>query len=124
MNLPIWLEIICGVLLLYGFRSGWRNGLIKEICSTVGFIAGCLLAWYCHTNYNVGWGWTLLLCIVFPIVLGFLASLVSKMLSAIIIVGTINKFLGAIVGLLKYGILIVFIIAILKEVEGWGTLLQ
>ncbi len=124
MNLPVWLEIVCGVVLLYGFVSGWRNGLIKEVCSTAGFIAGCLLAWHCHENYNLAWGWTLLLCIAFPIVLGFLASLVSKVLSAIIIVGTINKCLGAIVGFLKYGILIVFILAILKEVEGWGTLLQ
>ncbi len=117
MNLPIWLEIVCGLLLLYGIVSGWRNGLIKEICSTAGFLVGCLLAFYYLPELQWDWKLILLVFILFPIVLGYLASFVSKVLNSIIIVGTINKLLGAVVGCLKYGILILSILCLITIIN-------
>ncbi len=124
MNAPIWMEIVCAVLLLYGLISGWRNGLVKELCSTVGFVAGFFVAWYCHVHYNLGWGFTLLLCIATPILLGFLASLVSLVINNIFAIGTLNKLLGAILGCVKYGLLILFLSWLRNEITEWGTLLQ
>lgn len=115
----MWLEIVCAVALLYGLISGWSNGLVKEICSLTGFALGCLLAWYGYTRYGLGLGWTLALCIGFPIGLGFVASLVSKVLESIIVVGTLNKLLGAFLGCAKYGLLIGFILLLVDKVEAW-----
>ncbi len=120
MNAPVWLEVAWAVFLLYGLISGWKSGLLKEICSTVGFVIGFLVAWHCHTHYRLPWGWTLLLCIALPIVLGFLASLVSAVINHIIIIGTINRLLGAILGCAKYGVFMYIIMLIVSDVAEWA----
>ncbi len=118
-----WLEIICAVVLLYGLIKGWMNGLVKELCSTLGFVVGCVVAHYCYTRYGLGLGWTLLVCITFPIVLGGVASLLSAVVERIFLVGTLNKLLGAVVGCVKYALLIVFILWVIEKVEEWKNLL-
>ncbi len=120
MNAPTWLEVTWAIVLLYGLISGWRNGLLKELCSTVGFVIGFLVAWHCHTHYSLQWGWTLLLCVLLPLVLGFLASLLSVVINHIFLVGTINRLLGAVLGCLKYGLFMYFITLLLSEVAEWA----
>ncbi len=118
-----WLEIICAAVLLYGLVKGWINGLVKELCSTLGFVVGCLAAYYCYTHYGLALGWTLLVCILFPIALGVVASLLSAVLNCISVVGTLNKLLGALVGCVKYALLIGFILWVIEKVEEWKNLL-
>lgn len=118
-----WIPIVCALILLYGFIKGWRNGLIKEICSSVGFLIGCALAFYAHTKMGLSLGWTLFVCLLFPLVLGMIASLFSFVLEHIFIIGKLNKLLGALVGCVKYGLLIGFILLIIDKVEEWKKLL-
>ncbi len=118
-----WIEIICAVILLYGLVKGWMNGLIKELCSTLGFVVGCVVAYYCYTRYGLALGWTLLVCITFPVALGFVASLLSALLERIFVMGTLNKLLGALVGCAKYALLIGFILLVIEKVEEWKNLL-
>ncbi len=118
-----WMEIICAVILLYGLVKGWMNGLIKELCSTLGFVVGCVVAHYCYTRYGLGLGWTLLVCITFPIALGIVSSLLSAVLERIFVVGTLNKLLGALVGCVKYALLIGFVLYVIENVEEWKNLL-
>lgn len=120
----MWLEIVCAVALLYGLVSGWSNGLVKELCSTTGFVLGCFLAWYGYTHYGLGLGWALVLCIGFPIVLGFVASLVSKVLEHIIVVGTLNHLLGALLGCVKYGLVIGLILNLMDKAPALQNLLD
>ncbi len=111
------------MVLFYGLVKGWMNGLIKELCSTLGIIVGCVVAHYCYTRYGLGLGWTLLVCITFPLVLGVVASLLSAVVERIFVVGTLNKFLGALVGCVKYALLIGFILLAIDKVEEWKELL-
>ncbi len=120
----MWLEIVCALALLYGLVSGWRNGLVKEICSTVGFLLGFVVAWYCHSHYHLEMGMTLALCLLVPIALGFVASLVSVVINAIFLVGTLNRLLGAVLGCVKYGLLVGFILLFMDNIEGWENLLH
>ncbi len=121
-NIP-WLEVACAVVLLYGFVKGWSNGLVKEICSTVGFVLGCIVAYYCYKHYGLGLGWTLLICIVFPIGLGLVASLLSVIIKITPVAGTLNRLLGALLGAAKYGLLMGFLLNIIDKVEEWKNLL-
>ncbi|MCD8304604.1 MAG: CvpA family protein [Prevotellaceae bacterium] len=119
----MWVEVVCALVLLYGLVSGWRNGLVKELCSTVGFVVGCVAAWYLHDKYNLNTWWTLLFCVAVPIVLGFVASLVSVVLNSIFLIGTLNRLLGAVVGCVKYGLLIGFILLLTDYIKEWKSLL-
>ncbi len=119
----MWLKIVCAAVLLYGLVSGWRNGLVREICSTAGFFAGFVVAWHFHTHYDLEWGITLLLCIAIPVVLGVAASLVSLVIDHIFLVGTMNRLLGAALGCIKYGLLMAFLVLLKDKVGEWGKLL-
>ncbi len=120
----MWLEVVCALVLLYGLVSGWRNGLVKELCSTLGFVVGFVVAWYCLDHFGLGWMPTLAFCVAVPIVLGLVASLVSVVLSSLFLVGTLNKLLGAVVGCVKYGLLLGFILLFVDRLGGWETLLH
>jgi len=116
-------EILCVVGLLYGLISGWIHGLLKELCSTLGFAAGLFLAYYCYQHYHLGLGWAVLVALVFPIGLGLLASLVSTLLNETPVLGTVNRLLGALVGCLKFVVLIFFVMWIAGKLEEWKSLL-
>lgn len=121
-SLPL-IEVVSGLALLYGLIKGWMNGLIKELCSTAGFAVGCILAYLAYTQYGLGLGWTLLVCVAFPLALVLMASLLSSVVEHIFVVGKLNKLLGALVGCVKYGLLIGFILLLIDKVEEWKNLL-
>ena len=114
---------LCGVALVYGLISGWIHGLVKEICSTLGFAVGIYLAYYCYEHYALGVWWAVLLALLFPLALGLLATLISKVLEFTPVVGTMNKMLGAVVGCLKYGVLILFVMWVAGKLDEWKSLL-
>ncbi len=118
----MWVEVVCAAVLLYGLGSGWRNGLIKEICSTLGFLAGAAVAWYCHIHYRLAIVPTLALCVLVPVALGFAASFASLIVNHIFVIGTLNRILGAIVGCVKYGLLAGFVMLVIDNVKEWRGL--
>jgi len=102
-----WLKVVIGLALLYGTVSGWRNGLMKELLSSGGFIIGLVLAWYFH-DYVAGGGVMgfIIIVIAAPVALGFLAMLLNVFFDHMFVLGTMNRFAGALVGFLKFAILI------------------
>ncbi len=98
--------ILALLAMLYGLVSGWRNGLMKELLSSGGFVIGLILAWYFHDSVAGGGivGF-LVIMIGAPIVLGWLASLLNGVLDHLIVLGSLNRLAGALVGALKYAIL-------------------
>ena len=40
------IDLFILVLIVWAAFSGWRHGLVKEIISTVGLLAGLLMAFY------------------------------------------------------------------------------
>ncbi len=111
------------IVLVYGLVMGWSRGLIKEACATAGIGAGVLFAYYCYDHFQWPLGSTLLVCLVIPIALSIVASGLSKFLDHIVIVGTVNKLGGAVVGCLKYVVLLWLITKIIASKPEWENLL-
>lgn len=123
------LDIFIIILLLWAAFSGWRNGFVKEVVSTVGFLAGLLIAALCYsqlgqyltvtgseTNMTTSIIAFLLLWIVVPIFLGLAATIVTKALKGMKL-GLPNSLLGAAVSALKYFILISCVLNVMQALN-------
>lgn len=117
-------DIISLSLLLYGAVMGLRNGLIKELASTAGFLVGIYIVWKYHCELGDNILLCLLVWILVPVVFGLLTSLVTKFLDFTIIGGLVNRVLGAVVGTCKWGLLVLCIRMMIDKVNEWKTLLE
>lgn len=112
------IDIFIIVLLLWASFSGWRAGFLKEVISSLGFLVGLLVAVSCYsafgeslavqgteTNIFTNIVAFFLLWIVVPIILGFVANVLTKALKGMRL-GMPNSMLGAAVSVLKYFILV------------------
>ena len=100
------MDILLLVLLAVGFVSGLFSGAVKQIISLAAFVAGFVLA--CLYYQALGDILTnflnfptfckiaafVLLCVVVPILASLIASLVTKMLNFIPVLGTLNRLPG------------------------------
>lgn len=114
------IELICLAILLYGAFRGWRNGLVKEVISFAGFFLGLYLAYYYYKEVGGGILGFLLIWIGVPLVLGVVAWLITKLLDKMLVIGTMNKLLGAAAGFLKYALLLgclIMVIDYAREVK-------
>ena len=117
-------DIISLSLLLYGAVMGLKNGLIKELASTAGFLVGIYIVWKYHCELGDNILLCLLVWILVPVVFGLAASLVTKFLDFTIIGGLVNRVLGAVVGTCKWGLLVMCIRMMIDKVNEWKTLLE
>lgn len=117
-------DIISLSLLLYGAVMGLKNGLIKELASTAGFLVGIYVVWKYHCELGDNILLCLLVWILVPVVFGLLASLVTKFLDFTIIGGLVNRVLGAVVGTCKWGLLVMCVRMMIDKVNEWKTLLE
>lgn len=117
-------DIISMSLLLYGAVMGLKNGLIKELASTAGFLVGIYIVWKYHCELGDNILLCLLVWILVPVVFGLLASLVTKFLDFTIIGGLVNRVLGAVVGTCKWGLLVMCVRMMIDKVNEWKTLLE
>ena len=117
-------DIISLSLLLYGAVMGLKNGLIKELASTAGFLVGIYLVWKYHCELGDNILLCLLVWILVPVVFGLAASLVTKFLDFTIIGGLVNRVLGAVVGTCKWGLLVLCVRMMIDKVNEWKTLLE
>ncbi|MBQ0049076.1 MAG: CvpA family protein [Bacteroidales bacterium] len=108
------LDIIIVALLAVGFFSGWKDGLVKSLCSFAGFFLGLLVAYTFyimlgekiapHLGQNAQAAPIvafLLLWIAVPIALNFAGSVLTKCLNALCM-GSLNTLGGAAIGVVKY----------------------
>ena len=117
-------DIISLSLLLFGAVMGLKNGLIRELASTAGFLVGIYLVWRYHCEFGNSILLCLLVWILVPVVFGLLASLVTKFLDFTIIGGLVNRVLGAVVGTCKWGLLVMCVRMMIDKVNEWKTLLE
>lgn len=112
------IDIFIVIVLLWAAWSGWRAGFLKELASMVGFLVGLLVAATCYstlgqylavngseTNMVTSIVAFLLLWIATPIVLGLVATLLTKALKGMKL-GLPNSLLGMGLGLLKFSLLL------------------
>ena len=79
---------------------------MKEVISFFGIFIGFYLAYYFYKQAQVGVLGFLLIWIGVPLALGIIAWLITKVLDKILVIGTMNKLLGAAAGFLKYAFLL------------------
>ncbi len=131
------LDIVLGILLLFGLIKGLKNGLLIEIASLVALVAGLYGA--IHFSYIVGdylsehlhWDENYMnvtaFIITFVIII-LLVSMVGRILTKIVdfaMLGLLNRIAGGIFGMLKVAVILgaffiffhnsVFKFGILKE---------
>ncbi|SFW55759.1 CvpA family protein [Cellulophaga fucicola] len=112
------LDIILGILLIWGLYKGIKNGLLIELASLVALIAGIYAA--IHFSYIIGnyltekWQWdqstinissSILTFIVVVLIINLVGKLLTKVAKAVML-GTLNRLAGAIFGTLKVAIII------------------
>ncbi|SKB49981.1 membrane protein required for colicin V production [Salegentibacter holothuriorum] len=126
-------DIVLALILLYGLVRGFFRGLLAEIASLVGIVAGIYGA--IHFSYvlsdffsnNMNWDTEYVNLIAFAItfvLIVFLISLAGKILTKMAgfaALGIVNKLLGAGFGLLKMAfiasVIIMFFEATNEEIE-------
>lgn len=119
------IDIVLGILFVYAFYKGFKNGIIIEIASIVALVAGVFCAIYFSdvtASYLLEkFQWSEKYIAISSFVITFLLVLIgvhllgkvlTKLVKALLL-GTVNKILGGIFGLLKMvlilGIVLVYI---------------
>lgn len=112
------LDIVLGILLLFGLLKGLKNGLLIEIASLIALIAGLYGA--IHFSYIVGdylsgqlnWDENYInltaFIITFAIII-ILVSLVGRLLTKIVdfaMLGLLNRIAGGVFGMLKVAVIL------------------
>lgn len=118
------------ILWIFGAIMGWRRGCLNQVVSFAAFFVGLFLAKTFYLTLGESLSPTLngndtlanvvafvLIWLVVPIALSLIAELITKILDYMFLVGTLNKFLGAVVGFLKYEVIlgsVVWVMAMAK----------
>ncbi|MBP3227226.1 MAG: CvpA family protein [Bacteroidaceae bacterium] len=114
----MYIDIFVAAVLLWAFYNGWRQGLIKELVSALGWLVGLLVAATCYgllgrylavdgseANQLTSIAAFLILWIAVPVFLGFVATLFTKAIKGRAI-NLPNAALGAVVSGVKFLILL------------------
>lgn len=125
-----WLDIIILVPLLVGLVIGLKKGLIIELAGLLSIIVGYI----CTRVFGAivtGWliqqfTWSESICsvlahtllfLVVSILINLLAKLLTKLFKSIRI-GWLNRLLGGLFGLLKWGAVVLFLVFCLQHLDG------
>ncbi len=116
----MYLDIFLILILLWAIFNGWRNGFLKEAFNTLGVIGGLLIALVAYgalgkyllvdgtqSNQVLSIIAFLLLCIVIPIVGGFIVNQLTRAIKGMAI-GLPNSLLGSLFGVAKFTLLLSF----------------
>jgi len=113
-----WIDLVIGLLLVYSFYKGFKNGLILELTSLLALVLGIFAAYnYADITAHylgkwVDWSDAVLMTISFIltfIIIVIIVNLIGKVISKIIgmiALGLVNKIAGGVFGLLKILLLI------------------
>lgn len=130
------LDIIIGLLLLYGLWKGLNNGLFVEIASIVALIAGIYGA--IHFSYiagdylsqNMQWNEryiNLTAFVVTFIIIVIVVNITGKLLTKIAnfaMLGLLNKIAGALFGALKVAIILGALLVFFERVNSSANLVK
>ena len=113
------LDWILLALMAFGAVKGWRRGFVRQILSLVAFFVGLLVVKACYTMLGgvlspylndhttvaniVAF---ILIWIAVPGCLALVGEMISTVLDKLFVLGTLNSFLGALIGLFKYELIL------------------
>ncbi len=120
------LDIIIIVLTLWGLYTGWVSGLLKQLAALLGYGVGLFIAALCYAQFgayllpHLGTSISLtnliaflLLWVIVPIFLGFVADNLTKVLN-VLKLGLPNNLLGAAIGAFKFLLLLSCILNVMQ----------
>jgi len=122
------LNLILGVLILFLAGRGWRRGLIGEVVETVGLFVSILVVVRFYPELEALFGvhtiWSAIILaigslFVAMIVLHFIVRAVHSLLKKAKL-GVIEKVLGMLLGLLKAGLIVAVVCAVLLRLGSVG----
>lgn len=113
----MWIEVACACALLYGLISGWKHGLFKELVSAGGFLIGLGVAYIYFKTVGCNIWEFIFITLGTPLVLGLLATLITKVLDHVPFAGILNHILGALLGCFKWALIAGFILLMLDKVD-------
>lgn len=113
----MWIEIVCICALLYGLVTGWINGLFKELVSSGGFLTGLGVAYVYYKTVGCSVTHFIIITLATPLVLGLLATILTKVLDKVPVAGFLNHLFGAVLGVVKWGLIAGFILLLLEKLE-------
>ena len=130
------IDIIILVLLVIGFISGLKDGLVKQAAGLIGLVAGLLLGKKLYlfvaaqltpllgmserTTQIVAF---VLILIVVPLLFSLVAWLISKLLKGVGL-GWINRLLGGVAGAVEYALFVGLVITAIESFDFMGHLLS
>ncbi len=123
------LDIILGLLLLTGLFKGFKNGLILELASLFGlvagiygaihfsYIAGNYISQYIHLDQkHINLASFLITLVLIVIIIHFAAKLLTQIIN-IILLGLLNKIAGAVFGTLRVAVLLGAILVFIDSIN-------
>jgi membrane protein required for colicin V production len=128
-----WLDIVIAILLIGSIIGGAITGLIKTILSLAGLILGIFLAGHFYAAFagvltflpeqaaRITAYIIILLAVI--IIFGIIASLLDKVLHAILL-GWLNHLLGGVIGLISGSIFVGAILVIWAKYGGGGNIIS
>lgn len=118
--LTMFIDLFLIIILIWGAFSGWRNGVVREGITLIGYILGMLLALGIYalsgdflavngseSNMMLSIGAFIIVCILLPIAFGFIGTLITQ-ITDISFLKKPNHILGAFFGVAKFLLLISF----------------
>ena len=123
------IDIILGVILIFGTVKGFMNGLFLEVTTLVGLVLGIYGA--IHFSYFLGdflkdsvtWDESMIQVVAFAgtfliilIALVLLGRALTKIAETIAL-GFFNKLVGAIFGFLKYALILSIVLLVYEEIN-------
>jgi len=122
-------DFVVVFILLVAFYGGYRNGLIKSIFTTIGYVAGGVLGLAAAVNYLSTWQSELqkvglaLLAILLGATLGeFLLDKIGSLFRKVLFVppfGLIDSLLGAVLSAARAAF-VLYLVATLLVVSSWS----
>lgn len=111
-------DVVAVVVLVLAIVSGYRDGFIKSLLRSIGYIAGAIGGLYLALQYNKS-AWVILAIIVGATVGTWLGSVAAKALKVTIVRGPL-AWINSLVGALLDGAKVIIVIYLVGTVLLWA----
>lgn len=115
----MYIDLFICVLMVWAVYNGWRSGFIKEVFSSLGIVAGLILAAILYstcgedflavagteTNMVLSVGMFFIIWIMLPLALGLIANILTRAVKGMQL-GIPNSLLGTVFSVGKFALLI------------------
>jgi len=111
-------DIVAVIALVLAIVSGYRDGFIKSLLRSVGYLAGAIGGLYLALKYNQS-AWVILAILAGAVVGTWLGSLIAKALKITIVRGPL-AWINSLVGALLDGAKVIIVIYLVGTVLLWA----